>query len=111
MTKKETTTRKRLTPEQKQDIVNNKGKVSGADLAKKHNVAIATIYNTWKKGTKKVKKAAVAKKVAKKSVNPNQNRIDFCKRWINLLQSEVKRLENEPDLLKQAEATLAKIIG
>ncbi len=111
MAKEETAKRKRLTPEQKQDIVNSKGKVSGADLAKKHNVALATIYNTWKKGAKKVKKASAAKKTTQKSLNPNQNRIDFCKRWIGLLQAEVKRLESEPDLLKQAEATLSKIIG
>ena len=53
----------------------------------------------------------VTKKVAQKSANPNQMRIDFCKRWIGLLQTEVKRLENEPDLLEKAEATLARIIG
>ncbi len=46
-----------------------------------------------------------------KSANPNQNRIDFCKRWITLLQAEVKRLENETDLLKEAEDALSKIIG
>ena len=110
MPKKSATKRKRLTPEQKQDIVDSKGTVPGADLAKKYDVSLATIYNTWGKA-KKVTKVPVTKKVAQKSANPNQMRIDFCKRWIGLLQTEVKRLENEPDLLKQAEATLAKFIG
>lgn len=111
MAAKSGTPRKRLTPEQKQEIINSKGKVPGADLAKKHDVSLATIYNTWKKAKKKIKKAPASKNKTRKSTNPNQNRIDFCKRWITLLQAEVKRLESEPDLLKQAETTLAKIIG
>lgn len=102
---------KRLSPEQRQDILNKKGKVSATDLAKEYSVNVNTIYNVWKKTKKQGKKAKVAAAPAKKSVNPNQNRIDFCNKWIALLQDEVKRLESEPDMLKEAEAALSKVIG
>jgi transposase len=106
---------KRLTAEQRQEIIAKKEIVSGAILAKEYAVTVNTIYNIWNKAKKNAKKKAGrprgAVAVARKSANPNQNRIDFCKRWIAILQSEVNRLESEPDLLKEVEAALAKIVG
>lgn len=105
---------RRLTPEQRQEIIAKRGVLSGAVLAKEYAVTVNTVYNIWNKAKSKIKKKAGRPRgvaAAKKSSNPNQNRIDFCKRWITLLQAEVKRLESEPDFLKEAEAALAKIVG
>lgn len=100
---------KALPPEVKQEIIAGKGKVKAEELAKKLNVGISTVYNTWARVGKKNR----AKKKASPATsgNPNQKRIDFCKKWIAILTDEVKRLEKEPDVLKEAEAALSKVIS
>ncbi len=104
---------KRLSQEEKAEIIASKGKIKAKDLAEKYGVSQPTIYSAWTKSSKpKAKKrGAVAKSAPVQSKNPNQQRIAFCKRWIGILQEELKRLESEPDLLKEAEAILTKVIA
>lgn len=109
--KKGSAKRKRLTPSQKEDIIASKGKAKAAVLAKRHNITTKTVYNVWSKAKKSgLTKAQPAAGATRKVTGPNQKRIDFCKRWIAILQDEVKRLENETDLLNEAEAVLTKVI-
>ncbi len=102
----------RLTPEQRQRIIENHGKMTGDALARQLGVGLSTVYKIWKDAAN-VKKTVAPKPVVAKtaSAHPHQKRIDFCKKWIGILEAEVKRIENEPDNLAQAEAILSKVIS
>ena len=106
--------KRRLTPEQRQQIIENRGKMTVDALARQHGIGVSTVYKIWKEGPKThVKKAATSKqKVAQKAgANPNQRRKEFCRKWIAILEAEVKRIENEEDYLAEAEAILTKVIS